>query len=142
MATSLDAGPSLNEIIVRHELTASHLQQKCPREVRIQIAEKVVDWKMVGTYFGFGKEKLAAIDKENDTEDQRKVALFDAWSEISGKDATYFKLADVLHRRQRRDLVELLCGGLRTKMLSKTDSRSQSTSVQEPVYEPEHCVQG
>ena len=139
MATSLDAGPSLDEIIAHHGLTAPHLQQKCPREIRIQIAEKVVDWKMIGAYFGIGKEKLAAIDRDNNTEDQRKVALFDAWSEKDGKDATFFKLADVLHRRQRRDLVELLCAELRERMVS---SQSQPTSVQEPGYELEPCTPG
>ena len=112
MATSLNAGPSLDEIIKRHGLTLSHLQQKCPRDVRVEIADKVDDWEMVGTYLKFGKEKLTAILRESSTVDQRKVALFDAWSARDGEDASYFKLADVLHRRQRRDLVELLCKAL------------------------------
>lgn len=146
MATSVDAGPSLDEIIERHGLTLSHLQQKCPREVNVEIAAKLVDWEMIGTYLNFGQEKQTAIFRENSTEDQRKVALFDAWSARDGEDATYFKLADVLHRRQRRDLVELLCKALikqsREEVASRNAAQIQPTSFQEPVSDLEPFIPG
>ena len=81
----------------------------CPRKVRDRIALKLEDWKMVGRCLKFPPEKLKAIDRENETEDQRRVALLDDWSKREGKGATYLKLAEVLHQRGRGDLVEMLC---------------------------------
>ena len=70
---------------------------------------KLVDWEMVGYCFSFPPEKIAAIERQNYTEDQRKVALLNAWSEREGDGATFLKLADVLHQRKRNDLVDFLC---------------------------------
>ena len=108
MADESNSPPSLEDLISRHGLTRDDFDRVCPRNVRHNVAVKLVDWKMVGHCFSFPKEKLAAIDRENDTEDLRKVALLDSWSDREGKGATYMKLADVLHQRERNDLVEFL----------------------------------
>ena len=108
MAEAL-SGPSLEKILSRHGLKRDHLECVCPRDVRIRVAVKLKDWKMVGYYFGFKNEELAAIDREYETEDQRKVALLDAWSAREGSGASCLKLADVLHERGRNDILELLC---------------------------------
>ena len=109
MATSLDTGPSLEDILSRYGLKRDDFEQECPQEVRVRIAGKIVDWKMTGYHFGLSEEKLAAIERDNNTEDQRRVALLNTWNKKDGRGATYFKLADVLYRRGRSDLVERLC---------------------------------
>ena len=114
MATSLDAGLTLKNILFRHGLEEKDLERECPRNIRDTIASKIVDWKMAGRYLGFPAEKLAAIGCENDTEDQRKVALLDSWGNKEGKGASFLQLADALHRRERADLVELLCINVRS----------------------------
>ena len=92
----------------RHGLTKEDLLLACPRDVRDKIALKLADWKVAGRFFDLPREKLAAIELDNDTEEQRRVALLDAWGEREGKGAIYLKLAEVLHQRERIDLVELL----------------------------------
>ena len=114
MATSLDAGPTLEDILSRHGLKEKDLERECPRDIRHRIAAKIIDWKMVGYFLEFPAEKLAAIDRENDTEDQRKVVLLDSWGKREGRKASFLKLATVLHRRERADLVELLCVNVRS----------------------------
>ena len=109
MAASLDSGPCLEDILSHHGLEKKDLERQCPPGIRITIATKLVDWKTTGHYFGVPAEKLAAIDRENATEDQRRIALLDSWEKREGRNASCLKLADVLHRRERRDLVELLC---------------------------------
>ena len=108
-----EARPSLDSLLSHHGLNRKDLERECPRDVRDRVAGKFVDWKMVGRCFGFTADKLAAIDRENETEDQRRVALLDAWSKREGKGASYLRLADVLHRRERGDLVGLLCEAIR-----------------------------
>ena len=107
MATQVP--PTLENLLYRHGLKSTDLMLACPRDVRHEVAVKIVDWKMVGHCFSVPKEKLAAIDRDNETEDQRRVALLESWSEREGSEASYFKLASVLHQRNRNDLVDLLC---------------------------------
>ena len=123
MAASLDAGPCLIDILSHHGLEKKDLERQCPPRTRISIAAKLVDWKTTGYYFGVPAEKIAAIDRENSTEDQRRIALLDCWEKREGRNASCLKLADVLHRRERRDLVEQLCAEIKTSLaISKKES--------------------
>ena len=105
--------PSLEDLLSHYELQRKDLEAVCPQEVRDRIALKLEDWKMVGRFLKFPPEKLKAIDRENETEDQRRVALLDEWGKREGKGATYLKLAEVLHQRGRSDLVGILCNELK-----------------------------
>ena len=109
MATSCEAGPSLEEILSRHGLKEADLNRECPRDVRDEVAVKLDNWEMFGRCLEFDMEKLRDIDRENRTQDLCKVALLDTWYKREGKEATYLKLIRVLYRRNRRDLVEFLC---------------------------------
>ena len=125
MAASLYAGPCLEDILSRHGLEKKDLERQCPQRVRITIATKLVDWKTTGHYFGMPTEKLAAIDREHATEDQRRIALLDCWDKREGRSASCLKLADVLYRRERADLVELLCTEIKLSLaLGKNESAS------------------
>ena len=108
------ATPTLKDLISHHGLKEKDLWLVCPRRVRDKIALKLADWKTAGRFFDFPREKLAAIERDNDTEEQRRVALLDAWGEREGKGATCFKLAEVLHQRERGDLVGVLCDTIKT----------------------------
>ena len=99
------AGPSLEDVLSRHGLEKAMLESQCPRKVRLEIAKQLLDWKMVGHNFEFPSWKIREIERDNDTEELRKVALLEAWKEREGAEATYLKLAGVLHRRNRNDLV-------------------------------------
>ena len=117
MATIETDTPSLDDILSRHGLQRKCLDRECPRNVRIEIAEKLSDWEMIGHCFNFPQERIKSIERDCHTEDQRKVALLDAWGQREGSEATYLKLADVLHRRKRRDLVDILCGKIKATVV-------------------------
>ena len=112
------AGPKLEEILSRHGLTETDLERECPRRIRDEIAVMLDDWKMVGRFLGFTLEKLRDIERENNTQALCRIALLDTWAKKEGEGATYFKLASVLHYRQRCDLVEFLCSKLTESTLS------------------------
>lgn len=100
----------LKEVLFRNGIQeVDRINRTCPPEVLHEIAVRLDDWEMVGHCLGFQREKIRNIRLENDTQDLRKVALLDAWSRKEGRGATYLKLAQVLHRRQRSDLVDVLC---------------------------------
>ena len=113
---------SLEEVLSKYDLKRKDLEAVCPRDVRNKVAVELIDWKMIGYCFDFSRAKLEAIDRENQTEDQRKVALLDSWGERDGREATYFRLAEVLRERGRGDLIELLCGVLTKNRILTTDA--------------------
>ena len=116
MATTREAGPTLEEILSRYGLKVTDLDRECPREVRDEIAVKFDDWEMAGRCLEFTLEKLRDINRENSSQELCRIALLDAWGKREGKAATYCKLAGVLYRRERCDLVEFLCAKLKSTL--------------------------
>ena len=96
----------------RNDLKSTDLDKECPKRIRDEVAVKLGDWEVVGCYLEFTVDELKDINRENSTRGQEfcRIALLDAWHKREGEKATYLKLASVLHRRQRCDLVEFLCG--------------------------------
>ena len=93
------------------------MEKECPGNVRDEVAAKLDDWEVVGRYLEFTLEKLRDINRgENTSQELCRIALLDTWGKREGKRATYLKLAGVLHRRQRCDLVEFLCAKLKSTM--------------------------
>ena len=100
---------SLEELLSRHGLKRKDLDGKYPAEMRVEIAQLLDDWKMIGYYLGFTPQKLNDIEVDNYREERRRVALLDAWEQREGEGATYLNLAEAFHHRGRVDLVEELC---------------------------------
>jgi hypothetical protein len=118
----------LEDIVSQCGLTRERLHQECSREIILKIAAKLEDWKMVGYYLNMPTVKLKAIERENDTEDQRKVAMLDTWRKGEGTAASYWKLANALYQHGRRDLVEILCRAIAAQS-SKSPPTDMSTRV-------------
>ena len=125
----------LAELLGRYDLRTTDLEWECPREIRNKIAVKLIDWKVFGAFLGFPPEKVASIDADHRTEDQRKIALLDSWHEREGEYATCLKLAKVLHDRNRRDLICQLCQLTKALKLrgQKRSSSSEPISASLPV---------
>jgi hypothetical protein len=103
---------SLKDILSRRGLKNEDLDKEIPStgdNKILQIAHKIEDWKVVGHHLGIPKEKLKAIEKDNDTEEQRRIAILHTWMEREGSRATYLRLVTVLNELDRNDLVELTC---------------------------------
>lgn len=117
------------DAIVRHSgVKEEDLLRECPREIRIKIALKLTDWKVFGHILGLSKEKLSSIERDNKSEDERKIALLDSWYEKESRNATSLKLAKGLRDHDRGDLITHLCE--LTIIESKSD---QGWSVTEKV---------
>lgn len=105
----IDVAPSLSEILSRNGLRGEQLQQECPEDVRMEIGTRIIRWYLVGRHLHISNEKLQAISRDHDSEDERKLAMLEEWHQREGSSATYFKLASALHKHGRSDLVDLLC---------------------------------
>ena len=120
-----EPGPSFEEILSRHGLKATDLDRECPREIRDDIAVELgADWEMIGRCLEFSLDDLRDINRENSSQEMCRVSLLDTWGKREGKGATFLKLADALHRRKRRDLVDVLCAKLKSTLSLVPVSRS------------------
>ena len=125
------------DAIIRHSgLQKQALLRECPREIRIRIALKLTGWKVLGHILGLSKETLASIEVDNQSEEERKIALLDSWHEKESANATILKLAEGLRDHSRGDLISYLFNltqshGSLTELGS--DSRHSVHSVMEEV---------
>ena len=83
---------------------------------------------MVGHYLSTPSEKLKAIERENDTESQRKVAMLDTWHKRKGKAASCWKLATALYQHGRQDLIESLCKAIQSSA-EESSQHNESAEV-------------
>ena len=115
MASEL--GPSLEEILSRHDLKATNLDRECPRDIRRDIAVELgADWEMIGCYLELSLDELRDIKAGTSSPEMCRVTLLDTWGKREGKGATFLKLAGALHRRKRRDLLSVLCAKLKSTL--------------------------
>jgi hypothetical protein len=77
---------------------------------------KLGDWELIGCDLEFTLEKLRDINRENFSQELCRIALLDTWGKREGKKATYLKLASVLYRQKRCDLVEFLCAKFKSTL--------------------------
>jgi hypothetical protein len=128
MAASLEAQgmTTLDEILSHHGVKKEDASQECPQGIRYEISIKIVNWKMVGRYLGIPEEKLAAIERDNHTEEERRVDLLNTWHQGQGSQATYLSLMTVLYQHYRRDLVEELCGMIKSHDAAITRTQTKS----------------
>ena len=136
-----EADPNLEEILSRYDLNSTDLDKECPERIRDEVAVKLDDWEMAGRHLEFPMEKLKDIKSENSSQELRRIVLLDTWSKREGKKATYLKLASVLHRRQRCDLVEFLCAEFKSTLIMAPPSRSVADSEMPSESDLQHQIQ-
>ena len=114
----------LDDFLTAHRLDRRDLQRVCSKVHRDEFSKRIRDWKAVGTALGLSQEQLDAIDAAHKSEEQKKIILFDQWSERDGEKATYLKLAELLLAGQLNPLQEL-CSILADATLHTPSSSGQ-----------------
>ena len=97
---------------VQLNLERKDLDIKCPRKIRVRIADEIIDeWYQVGCELDVSNKKLKSIrhDKSLNTPEEKAVAVLEAWAEEHGNGATCLKLAEALYRRIKTRVIEILC---------------------------------
>ena len=144
-SSSEAVGPSLEEILSRHELKEEDLDRECPRDIRNDISvEFGADWEMIGLYLEFSLDELGDIRQQHSSQEICRVALLDIWGKRKGEGATFLKLARAFHRRKRRDLVDLLCTKLKSALTALVPLPGNVTSLEIPpaTYQGDQNVSG
>ena len=92
-----------------HGLKETDLDKECSQSIRNDIATKIINWKMIGHHLGIPDEKLVAIQRDNDTDEERRVDLLNTWHQREGCRATYRQLMNAFLQQGRRNLANSLC---------------------------------
>ena len=95
---------------------------------------------MLGYYFGIPKEKLVVIEVDNKREEHR-VDLLETWYKQEGRRATYLKLMSGLHERGCCDLIEFLCGKIKSSYDARLAYENQKQSNQSGMYQQRQSAQ-
>ena len=110
-------------------LTRSDLEIICKKEYRNKIALCIGDWRSVAALLNFSRDEIDTIDGANHTPEQKKLALFDRWAEKYGRQATFFKLAEVFHDLGRRDFIEKVCELTKSSVNEAAKTESPPTEL-------------
>ena len=99
--------PSLNELL--KNIPKEKLNQSC-RDVDLrELALSITEWQTVAAYLGVTEVELKEIEEEPGPPKKRKLSMLRKWKANFGEKATYYKVASVLWKLGRTDLVEELC---------------------------------
>ena len=93
-------------------LEKEDLNFKCPRDVLTSIAgEFIGQWNLVGRALGVSDPALRSIPLNCTitSPEEEVTAMFDAWDQQKGREATCLKLAEVLYGRTMTATLELFC---------------------------------
>ena len=116
MAKEQDALQDVSETFLsRHSLSASdpQLLSKCSDDL-FPILGVNFDYSL-GISLGLGRADIEAIKRNNDTDQDRVVALLWKWKEIKGSKATYLALIESLLKCRNEEAAEKVIQYLKTK---------------------------
>ena len=100
---------SLSEILATHGLHENALKREVAKEDKLELAKRINDWKAVGVALSFTQEDLDLFDDTFETDELKKNNIIIQWTMKYRKEATYFKLAQVLFDGGIKDLLKDLC---------------------------------
>ena len=72
------------------------MDKTCSKEHLLEASLLQFDWKIIGHRLLKDEQDITDIDREENTEQQKREKVLLKWKEQQGPDATYQKLCDVL----------------------------------------------
>ena len=96
------------DIAIKVGLAAEELSKPCDSSIIPSLADCFGQWRVI---FGslLSELDLSDVDRENTTEEERRIAALRKWKARNGCEATYEILVGVLLKKGERDQAESLC---------------------------------
>jgi hypothetical protein len=83
-------------VIVKADISIDVLDQECSPDILPNLANFIVDWKLIGHHLKLIAAEIAAIDGDNRTVDEKRVGMLLRWREKLAFKATYRVLVQAL----------------------------------------------
>ena len=116
--------PSLKELL--SVVPSEKLDTTCKDSHLRELALSITDWPTAAALLGLTDAEEKAIKEDFDSAARRRIAVLRKWRKNLGSKATYRRLAKVLWKMQRVDLIEEMC-----ELLCDGDSSSSTNSDSE-----------
>ena len=99
-------------------LAADELSKRCDGSIIPSLADCFREWRVI---FGslLSELDLGDVDRENTTEEEKRIAALRKWRDRKGREATYKILVDALLNRGERHQAESLCKTLANHLSDK-----------------------
>ena len=100
-------------------LAADELSKPCDERIIPSLANCFSQWRVI---FGslLSELDLGDVDRENTTEEEKRIAALRKWRDRKGREATYKILVDALLNRGERHQAESLCKTLANHLSDKS----------------------
>ena len=110
--------PGVAEVATVVGLAADELSKPCDSSIIPSLADCFREWRVI---FGslLSDLDLGDVDRENTTEEEKRIAALRKWRDRKGREATYKILVDALLNKGERYQAESLCKTLADQLSNK-----------------------
>ena len=100
------AVPSYNELLTRHDVQSSEMNDAVQNAQLTEISSILDRWERLARSLGLDNSDIESIIRERDTEEEKRDKMLQRWKQRRGSAATYEELTTALLRIKRTDLAE------------------------------------
>ena len=88
---------AIEEVLEKAEVSSESLKKiECTIEDLLNLSHFCDPWRLIGNHLKLTDAQLSAIDEDNKTVDEKRVAVFKEWKQTRAFLATYYELVQTL----------------------------------------------
>ena len=87
---------TIEEVSMKAGIELDVLSKECSEAVLLDMANLCVDWQLIGKHLKLTEAEIAAVNGDNRTTEEKRVAVLEKWKEKLSFKATYLALIKAL----------------------------------------------
>ena len=104
-----DKGITFDDLTKRFKIPDSILEDEVSDDDIREISTFLESWKLVGPHLGLSKGEIEAIDRDGNTEEEKRLLMLQRWKQALVFKATYKELVNALLSVRRADVAVKVC---------------------------------
>ena len=89
-------GITLEDVAFQAGIELDALSKECSEAVLLNVAKLCVDWQLIGKHLKLTESEITAVDGNNGTVEEKRIAMLQKWKEKLAFKATYRALIEAL----------------------------------------------
>ena len=127
VASTMAQITSAEDVASEVGLEADELTKPCDSKIIPSLADCFIQWRVIFASL-LSTLDIGDVDRENQNEEERRIAALHKWKARNGNAATYEILVDALLSRGEKDQAESLCKKVLTGVVNARNSKLASYS--------------
>jgi hypothetical protein len=121
---------TIEEVLEKTKVSSNSLEEtECTDDHFLQLHHFCDPWKVIGYHLKFTADQLNAIDGDNPTVEEKRLAVFKEWKQTLAFRATFLVLVQALvnAKRAQNAVYVKLCEWFKENVMTRTGGKRDST---------------